>query len=167
MEIWQTAEDAGSEFSVSSSAEIKHITSKKVPRTVLQSKQDPSWWSEMQICSLFMQMRSRAAEQDVKPDAMSDFRTKPRSKLWALMWNKQALAYVCVCVCVIDSPVKSSLLFLLFSVLSAALHYELLLPTRLWCSLKATWTFSWMFCDHKNDKNATFYIQPKGHHVND
>lgn len=39
-------------------------TDQKAPRTLLQSKQDPSWWSEMQIHSLFMQMRSRAAEQD-------------------------------------------------------------------------------------------------------
>lgn len=75
-------------------------------------------------------------------------------------------ACVCVWVCDWQPPVKSSLLYLLFSVLSAALHYELLLPTCLWHFLKATWTFSLMFCDHKLIKCYPLH-SAKGHHVND
>lgn len=121
----------------------------------LEPKQDHSWWSAMQIHSLLMQMRSRAAEQDVQPGAMSDFKTRFQTV------KQTRRVRACVCVCDWQPPVKSSLLYLLFSVLSAALHYELLLPTCLWHSLKATWTF-FHECSVIIDLwNATVCIQPK------
>lgn len=115
-------------------------TNQKAPHTVLQSKQDPSWWSEMQIHTLFMQMRSRAVEQDVKPDAMSDFRTQPLS-----LAVKQTQ-----CVCVTDSPrlnplccICCSLFCLLLFILNCCSQ---LVCDTLW---KLPGPFSWMFCGHK------------------
>lgn len=99
-------------------------------------------------------MRRRAAKQEVQPDAMSDFRS--RSKLW----NKHS-------VCVIDSLQWNPLCCICCSLfLSAALHYELLLPTCLWHSLEATWTLSWMFCDHVLMKCYCLH-SASGHHVKD
>lgn len=81
-------------------------TDQKAPWTLLQAKQDPSWWSEMQIHSLFMQMRSRTTEQDVKPDAMSDltnsslasFSLVPNFEVGCETHTLCVCASACVCV---------------------------------------------------------------------